>query len=110
MARYISFTDSYQPDLSRYRLQFLRALRETTPEVLESLRDQVLPVFVSPSLISVVSSFLAWIHSEPDAREVSDTEKALFKTKLDAWAAKHNLGDKWLLETASLTLETWRTD
>jgi len=102
--------DTYSQDPSRYRRQFLHSIRKTTPEVLEALRDEVLPGYTSPALFRVVSLKLEFLKTPPGSPKPSPDELAAFKRRLDAWAGRFRLDDQWLLEVAVMTLDRWKNE
>jgi hypothetical protein len=79
---------------------FLIAIQEVAPEVLQWLRDQVLPLYNLKPL-------------DPKLCHVSLEDAKLFLPdelwrELQAWAEKFNLREDWLLEQAIDTLAVWR--
>jgi hypothetical protein len=98
----------YDQDPTRYRRRFLRALRETTPEVMEALRDDLLPLYTSSALFRAVSAMFAWVEGEPKAQPATPAQIEAFKRALNQWAEKFGLRDQWLLEVAVRTLNHWR--
>jgi hypothetical protein len=101
-------SDTYSHDTSRYRRQFLRAVHKTTPEVMEALRDELLPLFKTSALFRAVSAMFAWVEGEPKDQPATPAQIEAFKRVLNQWAEKFGLRDQWLLEVAVRTLNHWR--
>lgn len=96
--------DLYTPEncpapwgISKYRTQFLKALADATPEVLETLREDVFP------LVAELGVF-----DGPDSR--SERADQILDQHVVAWGKQFNLNDPWLHGAAKLTLHFWRTD
>ena len=96
----------YDPDDSgagrekEERRLFLEKVADDAPEVLESLRDQVLPHF--PKAPSVYEAIRWW------ERPVElSTDAARWEQELIAWAKKFHLAEPWVLDAACLTMAGW---
>ena len=113
------------------RYLFKQALRKETPEVLESLAEDVLPAYraitpeiarqsykpaIRPTVHVVLPASsqpidgnqmpLFWWSIEAGAGE--SPEAAELKSKLWKWAERFHLTDEWLLDVAAQTLYSWR--
>jgi hypothetical protein len=120
------FHDSYP------RYLFYKALEEHTPEVLEHLRDDVLPAYAALTLVKSKQSYskvglrpaervglsldidpgfasdlpISWWSVEQGA---SETQEALdLHTALTKWSSQFHLTNEWLLDLALHTLFHWR--
>src|SRR5689334_1812815 len=79
---------SFPADLRRYQAQFLRAIEEHSPEVLEDLRDRVLPLFPDGTFIG---EFMDW----------GERRYHLFSGRAQPVGG-------WLLQVGLETLWAWR--
>ena len=77
--------ETYRQDPSRYRRRFLRAIRETTPEVLKALRDDVFPLYTSSALFRAVSVKLAFVKAKPGTQPATPAQIEAFRRTLDQW-------------------------
>jgi hypothetical protein len=100
--------ETYSHDPTRYRQRFLRALHETTPEVMMALRDDLLPLYTSSALFRAVSLKLTFLKTEPEAPPATPAQIESFKRAIDQWVEEFGLRDQWLLEVAVVTLDHWK--
>lgn len=79
-------------EASKAQSHFLEAVERVAPEVLENLRDRVMPVPPGrwPPILEGTS---------PEQRGV-----------LESWANRHNLSYEWVLRTAVVTLNYWQRE
>jgi hypothetical protein len=103
----LHFPESDWTDRRAYQKAFLKAIRQYTPEVLERLRDELMPRYSSPALFAAASARLK-SKIPPRTPPVPAADFADFKAALDSWAEQFRLGDRWLREIAVLTLDRWK--
>lgn len=99
---------------ARYQWLFLLRTSEIAPEVLEDLRQSVLPEW--QSLLRQLAETGA---RQLDADHASETrasiagrpelsmEQETIAQSLQSWGKRHNLSDRWIIKTALSTLQHW---
>ncbi len=100
-AGFVPSEPDLDPNTQRDRSEFLRAIRDVAPKVLQSLWENVLPAYrkVRSRGGGLRNwSFLVKVKRGPD-RDLRD--------RLDMWSTVNNLSDEWLKNVALSTCEQW---
>ena len=104
--------DFYNPNVSvdltawSVRMEFVHAVKNLAPDVLEGLRDDVWPIFVDFSEHTPSKSLLGWLHfwSKIDDFRFG----AELRTALRGWAESYSIAVDWVLYLGFQTLSHWQ--
>ena len=102
---YVAGDEGGDARLLGLRLMFLRAVGLVAPHAVERLHADVLPVFgaawsESEPFVRVHFFMRGWSALASIPQEMRPPRLPALLSRLDAWAAAHNLNEPWLLDAA----------